>query len=382
MDGLCLEIRPTGARPWRYRYRFAGKANMLHLGDYPTMSLQDARRERDRQRDLLARGVDPSDARRQSRLLAQVAADDSFEGVAREWMKTQGKWSESTRQKAVWLFETYAFPWIGKRPIGSITPPEMLVLLRRPESLGKLETAQRLKQRAGQVFRYAIGTSRAERDPTTDLRGVLTTVHVQHHASVTDKQAVGQLMRDIDAFAGQFVTACALKLAALVFVRPGELRQWEWAELSPDGGEWRIPGSKMKMGVTHIVPLSTQARTILEELRPHTGRGKYVFPSMRGPTRPMSENTINAALRRMGYASNQMTAHGFRSMASTLLNEEGFNGDWIERQLAHCEKDGIRGAYNYAQYLPDRRKMMQAWADLIDTMRKGATIMQLSRRAL
>ncbi|SEO64293.1 Phage integrase family protein [Luteibacter sp. UNC138MFCol5.1] len=381
MEGLCLEVRPTGARAWRYRYRFLGKANMLHLGDYPAMSLQEARRERDRQRDLLARGVDPADVRRQAKVLAQVAADDSFEGVAREWMSKQGKWSDATRSKVVWMLETYAFPWIGKRPIGSITTPEMLLLLRRPESLGKLETAQRLKQSSGQVFRYAIGTGRADRDPTADLRGVLTTVHVQHHASITHKPSVGQLMRDIEAFTGQLVTRCGLQLSALVFVRPGELRQWEWSEISEDGSEWRIPGEKMKMGVTHIVPLSRQAQAVLDELRPLTGRGRYVFPSLRGPSRPMSENTINAALRRMGYASNQMTAHGFRSMASTILNEEGFNGDWIERQLAHCEKDGVRAAYNYAQHLPERRKMMQAWADLLDRLRRGGEVVDITRRA-
>jgi integrase len=381
MAGLCIEIRPSGFKAWRFRYRFAGKAKMLDLGEYPAVSLQDARKERDRQRELLAQGIDPSDARRQARVLAQVAADDSFEGVAREWMSKQGKWSPATRSKVVWLLETYAFPWIGKRPIRSITTPEMLVLLRRPESLGKLETAQRLKQCCGQVFRYAIGTGRADRDPTADLRGVLTTAHVAHHASITHKPAVGELMRAIDGFVGHLVTRIGLQLSALTFVRPGELRQWEWSELTEDGTEWRIPGEKMKMGITHIVPLSRQAQELLEELRPATGRGRYVFPSLRGPSRPMSENTINAALRRMGYASNQMTAHGFRSMASTILNEEGFNGDWIERQLAHCEKDGVRAAYNYAQYLPERRKMMQAWADLLDRLRKGGEVIDLTRRS-
>lgn len=381
MAGLCLEIRPTGSRSWRFRYRFAGKANMLDLGDYPAMSLQDARRERDRQRDLLARGLDPADARRQAKALALVAAEDSFEAVAREWIGTQKKWAESTLEKTLWLFENYAFPWVGKRPLRSITAPEMLVLLRRPESLGKIETAQRLKQRAGQVFRYGIGTGRADRDPTADLRGVLTTVHVRHHASLTQKAPVGQLMRDIDAFTGQFPTRCALQLTALTFVRPGELRQWEWAEISEDGTEWRIPGEKMKMGMTHIVPLARQAQAILAELRPLTGRGRYLFPSLRGPSRPMSENTVNAALRRMGYSNDQMTAHGFRSMASTLLNEEGFNADWIERQLAHCERDGVRAAYNYAQYMPERRRMMQAWADLLDQLRRGGEVIDLTRRA-
>jgi integrase len=371
MLGLCIEVRPTGFKAWRFRYRFGGKGRMIDLGTYPQMSLQDARKERDRQRELVAKGSDPSDVRRQDKAFALVSADDSFEAVAREWMRTKAKWSPATRVKALWLFETYGFPWIGKRPIRSITPPEMLVVLRRPESLGKLETAQRLKQRCGQVFRYAIGTGRGDRDPTADLRGVLTTAHVRHHASLTRKLEVGELMRAIDSSTGHLTTRCALLLSALTFVRPGELRMWEWGEIAPDGDEWRIPAEKMKMGIPHIVPLARQARAIIDELRPVTGRGRYVFPSLRGPSRPMSENTINASLRRMGYGNDQMTAHGFRSMASTLLNEEGFNGDWIERQLAHCEKDGVRAAYNYAQYMPERRRMMQSWADLLDVLRSA-----------
>lgn len=380
MAGLCIEVRPTGLKVWRLRYRHAGKAKMLGLGMYPAMSLQDARKERDKQRDMIAKGIDPSEARQQARAQALMASEDSFEAVAREWMAKQAKWSKTTRQKALWLFETYAFPWIGRRSVRSLTAPEMLVLLRRPESLGKLETAQRLKQRCGQVFRYAIGTGRGERDPTADLKGVLTTAKVRHHASITDKPGVGELMRAIDSFTGHFITRCALRLTALTFVRPGELRQWEWKEIAEDGMEWRVPGEKMKAGITHIVPLSRQAQAILEELRPVTGRGRYVFPSLRGPSRSMSENTINAALRRMGYGNDQMTAHGFRSMASTLLNEEGFNGDWIERQLAHCEKDGVRAAYNYAQYLPERRKMMQSWSDMLDRLRRGADIVDITRR--
>jgi integrase len=371
MLGLCIEVRPTGFKAWRFRYRFGGKGRMLDLGTYPQMSLQD-----------VAKGTDPSDVRRQDKAFALVSADDSFEAVAREWMRTKAKWSCATRVKAIWIFETYAFPWLGKRPVRTITPPEMLVVLRRPESLGKLETAQRLKQRCGQVFRYAIGTGRGDRDPTADLRGVLTTAHVRHHASLTRKPEVGELMCAIDSSTGHLTTRCALLLSALTFVRPGELRMWEWSEIAAEGDEWRIPAEKMKMGIPHIVPLSRQARAVLDEIRPVTGRGRYVFPSLRGPSRPMSENTINASLRRMGYGNDQMTAHGFRSMASTLLNEEGFNGDWIERQLAHCDKDGVRAAYNYAQYLPERRKMMQAWADLIDKLRAGVSIIPFRSAAV
>jgi integrase len=382
MLGLCIEVRPTGFKAWRFPYRFGGKGRMLDLGTYPQMSLQDARKERDKQRELVAKGNDPSDVRRQDKAFALVSADDSFEAIAREWMRTRGKWRPATRDKAFWLFETYAFPWIGKRPIRSITPPEMLVLLRRPESLGKLETAQCLKQRCGQVFRYAIGTGRGDRDPTADLRGVLTTAHVRHHASLTRKSEVGELMRAIDSSTGHLTTRCALLLSALTFVRPGELRRWEWSEISAEGDEWRIPGEKMKTGIPHIVPLSRQACAALDDIRPVTERGCYVFTSLRGPSQPMSENTINASLRRMGYGNDQMTAHGFRSMASTLLNEEGFNGDWVERQLAHCEKDGVRAAYNYAQYLPERRKMMQAWADFLDALNDEAAKSALGARSL
>lgn len=259
----------------------------------------------------------------------------------------------------------------------SITPADMLELIRRPESQNKIETAQRLKQRCGQIFRYGIPTGRCDRDPTADLRGVLKTVRVQHHASITDRPKVGALMRSIDAHAGSFVVLCALKLSAYTFGRPGEVRTWEWIEISADGTEWRVPGPKMKMRQPHIVPLSRQAQAVIEELRSLTGAGRYLFPSARTGARPMSENTVNVALRALGYAHDEMTAHGFRSMASTLLNEDGWNSDWIERQLAHCDKDKIRSAYNYAEYLPDRRRMMQAWADLLDELKAGAKVVRL-----
>ena len=256
MLGLCIEVRPTGFKAWRFQYRFGGKGRMLDLGTYPQMSLQDARKARDRQRDLVAKGSDPVDVRRQDKASALVSVDDSFEAVAREWMRTKAKWSPATRTKALWLFETYTFPWIGKRPIRSLTPPEMLVLLRRPESMGKLETAQRLKQRCGQVCRYAIGTGQGDRDPTADLRGVLTTTHARHHASLARKMEGGELMRAIDRSTGHLTTRCALLLSALTFVRPGELRTWEWSEIAAEGDGWRIPAEKMKMGIAHIVPLS------------------------------------------------------------------------------------------------------------------------------
>lgn len=375
--GLCIEIRPTGAKLWRFRYRAGAKANMIGLGDYPAMSLQEARRERDRQRDLLSSGADPSINRKQAKAREAAEQDNRFEAVAKEWLAKQGHWSQATMDKSVAMLETWAYPWIGHRPMRAITPADMLTLIQRPEAQNKIETAQRLKQRCGQIFRYAIPSGRCDRDPTADLRGVLKTVRVRHHASVTERPKIGALLRAIDGHAGSFVVLCAMRLSALTFVRPGELRYWEWSEISDDGTEWRIPASKMKMRNPHIVPLPRQAQAVIAELKPVTGGGKYLFPSARTGARPMSENTVNAALRALGYSNDDMTAHGFRSMASTILNEEGWNRDWIERQLAHAERDKIRGAYNYAEYLPDRRRMMQAWADLLDQLRAGAKVVPI-----
>lgn len=377
MAGLCIEVRPTGVRCWRYRYRFAGKANMLSLGEYPAMSLQEARRERDRQQTLLAAGQDPSAARQTDRLRAALASADSFEAVAREWMSQRGEWTEATHERATWILETYAFPRIGRRPVNSLTALDVLALVRRPEAQGKHDTAARLKQRIGQVMRYAVGTGRADRDPTADLRGVLKTVKVRHHAGLTDRAAVGALMRAIGDYRGHGPTVLALKLTPLVFLRPGELRQARWIEIDLEAAEWRIPGERMKMKTPHIVPLSRQAIEILRELRELTMRSPhdFLFPSIRTKRRPMSNNTINAALRKLGYTNDLHTAHGFRTTASTLLNETGWNRDWIERQLAHSERDGVRAAYNYAEWLPERRRMMQAWADLLESLRDGGKVL-------
>lgn len=251
--------------------------------------------------------------------------------------------------------------------------------MRRIESRGVLETAHRVLQQCGQVFRYAVATGRAERDPSTDLKGALPPVKVKHHASIVEPKLIGELLRAISRYSGSFITASALRFAPLVFARPGELRRAEWTEFDLDKAEWRIPASKMKMASTHIVPLSKQAMAIVEALKPVTGSGKYLFPSIRTATRPMSENTINAALRRLGYSGDEMTGHGFRSMASTLLNEQGWNRDAIERQLAHSERDGVRAAYNYAEYLPERREMMQAWADYLDELATGAQIISFQQ---
>ena len=259
---------------------------------------------------------------------------------------------------------------MGKSPISKITPSELLSVLRRIESRGAIETAHRLQQTCGQVFRYAVVTGRADRDPTNDLRGALQPVRKRHYASITEPTAIADLLKSIGGYEGSFITKCALQLAPLVFVRPGELRRAEWTEINFNTEEWRIPAEKMKMRCLHIVPLSKQTISILKELHPLTSSGKYLFPSVKSLSRPMSENTINAALRRLGYSKEEMTGHGFRSMASTLLNEQGWNRDAIERQLAHSERNSIRAAYNYAEHLPERRKMMQTWADYLDKLRE------------
>lgn len=379
--GLCIEVHPNGSRRWRWRYRFARKANMLSFGVYPEVSLVEARQRRDKARDTLAAGIDPSAQRKLLKLTAHIATETAFEPVAREWLAGRGELADNTRGKLLWLLESFAFPWIGARPVGAITAPELLAVLRRVESLGKLETTQRLKQVCGKVFRYAVATGRAERDPSADLRGALATGKVRHRASITEPVKVGELLRAMDGLSGSLVVSCALKFAPLVFVRPGELRKAEWAEFDLDAGEWRIPAERMKMREPHLVPLSAQAIAILRELHPLTGSGRYVFPSIRSMARPMSENTITVALRRLGYTGDEMTGHGFRSMASTLLHEQGWPSDVIERQLAHAERNKVKAAYNRAEHLPQRRKMMQAWADYLDGLKQGGKIIPIKRKA-
>lgn len=270
-------------------------------------------------------------------------------------------------------------PWLGKRPVQELEAPELLACLRRIQARGALETAHRALQTLSLVFRYGVATGRAQRDPAADLRGALPPVRVKHFAAITDPKTIGALLRDLDGYEGSFVTRCALQLAPLLFVRPGELRQAEWPEFDLDSAEWRIPAHKMKMRHAHIVPLSTQALAILRELQALTGRGRYLFPGLRTADRPMSENAVNAGLRRLGYDQTQMTGHGFRSMASTLLNEMGWHRDAIERQLAHAEKDGVRAAYNRAEHLPERRQMMQAWADYLDALKQGAAVVPIRK---
>jgi integrase len=372
--GLYLEISPKGGKWWRFRYAFGGKANMLSLGVYPDVSLKDARERRDKARKLIANGIDPSEARKAGKV--QTAAEaETFELITREWFaKFSANWSPGYAGDTIRRFEQNLFPWLGARPIAEITASELLAAIRRIEARGAVESAHRILQLTGQVFRYAVATGRAQRDISSDLKGAIPPAKEKHLASVTDPKEVTELLRVIETFKGSLVTFCALRLAPLVFVRPGELRQAEWTEIDIEKAEWRIAAEKMKMREQHIVPLSRQALGILREIHPLTGTGRYVFPSERTGARPMSENTVNAALRRLGYSREQMTGHGFRSMASTLLNELGFNPDWIERQLAHAERNSIRAAYNFAEHLPERRKMMQAWADYLDGLKSGAKV--------
>ncbi|WP_322062379.1 tyrosine-type recombinase/integrase [Paraburkholderia sp. J63] len=376
--GLYLLLTPSGSRLWRMKYRFAGKEKLLALGAYPTVSLKDARHRRDEARKKLAAGYDPGEARKAEKATAKDRAANSFEVIAREWFElTKGKWEAEYASLIMHRLERDMFPSMGGRPIAEITAVELLAALRRIEKRGAIDTAHRALQKCGQIFRYAVVTGRADRDPTADLREALKPAPKQHYASIKDPKAVGALMRAIRDYVGGFETKCALLIGILTFVRPGELRKAEWTEFDLDHAEWRLPAVRMKMGEQHIVPLSTQSLTILKDLHSVTGHGRYLFPSVRTASRPMSENTVNAALRRLGYTREEMTGHGFRSTASTLLNELGWHPDAIERQLSHGERDEVRGAYNFAEYLPVRKKMMQAWADHLDQLERGARLLRI-----
>jgi integrase len=334
--GLYLLVTPKGAKWWRFDYAFNGKRKTLSLGVYPDVSLKMARERRDAARQKIADGVDPSVLRKTQKTAQADRAANSFEMVGREWFaKFSPTWAENHGGRILRRLERDIFPWLGARPIGEITPPELLTTLRRIENRGAIETAHRAKQNCGQIFRYAIATGRAERDPSADLRGALPPASPKRFAAITDPRAIGELLRAIDGYRGTFSVKCALQLAPLVFVRPGELRTARWQEIDLDAAEWRIPGERMKGRQPHFVPLSSQAVAILRELHELTGNGQFLFPSIRTLARNMSENTVNGALRRLGYSGNEMTGHGFRAMASTILNEQGWHRDAIERQLAH-----------------------------------------------
>lgn len=375
-NGLCLEIRPTGSKLWRFRYRFNGKGKMIGLGSYPATSLKDARDKRDEQRKILERDIDPSEYRKDQQ--AAVSGENEFESIAREWhTKFKNTWTAGHAQTVISRLELNCFPWIGKMVVSEIEPPDILKVLRRIESRGALETAHRVRSILGQVLRYAVATGRATRDATSDLKGALPPVKHKHMATITDPKEIGPLLNSIDEYEGRHITKCALQLAPLVFVRPGELRHGLWSEIDLEAAEWRIPAGKMKARRPHIVPLSRQALEILYELKPVSGDCEFLFPSVRSKLTPMSENTVNGALRRLGYTKEELTGHGFRSMASTNLNENGWKPDVIERQLAHVEGNSVRAAYNHADYLPERRMMMQWWADYLDALKNEEPIPEL-----
>lgn len=377
--GLYIEISPKGGRWWRFKYSFDGKSKLMSLGTYPDTSLKLAREKRDQAREKLAQGIDPSAARQAAKASKAEESSNSFEAVAREWHRVihVAKVSAGHAARTLVRFEQDVFPWLGKLSASEITPPLLLQTIRRIEARGAVETAHRALQACGQVLRYAVATGRAERDPSADLRGALAPVLVQHMPAITDPQRVGELLRAIEGYKGLNITRAALQLAPLFFVRPGELRHAEWSEFDLDAAEWRIPSNRIKRtkqekasGAPHIVPLSRQALAILEDLKPYSGQGRYVFPSLRTRERPMSDNAILSALRRMGFPKEEMTGHGFRAMARTLLAERlGLDDAVIEAQLAHAVRDSLGRAYNRTDFMEQRREMMQAWADYLDKLR-------------
>jgi integrase len=382
--GLFLLVTPSGGKLWRLKYRFDGKEKMLSFGPYPEIALSEARSKRDEARRQLVNGVDPGVVRKVQKQ-AKTEEKETFELVAREWhTKFTATWTQGHAGTIMARMQRDLFPWIGLRPINEIRAPELLTVLRRVENRGALETAHRIRTIAGQVFRYAVATGRAERDPSGDLRGALPQPGEKHHAAVTDPKEVALLLKAIDGYQGHFVVKCALKLAPLFFVRPGELRNAEWAEIDLVEGAWNIPARKMKMKMkqAHLVPLCDQAIEILRELKQLTGTSQYVFPSGISFARPMSNNAILAALRRMGYDKDTMTGHGFRAMARTILDEVlNVRPEYIEHQLAHSVKDPLGRAYNRTTYLPERREMMQLWADYLDGLKKGAHVLPLTKRS-
>jgi integrase len=368
--GLFLFVPPTGARLWRMKYKVGGREKLLALGEWPHTSLKRARERRDEVRRLLADGVDPAAKKRAER----QAIADTFSALAKEYLDTKrSSLSQKTLSKAEGLLDDWLNKHVGKIPVRQLTAADVLAACRRIEAKGKYETAHRARALASRVMRYGVITGRADRDPCADLRGALTPVKTKNHAAITDPPKVGELLRAIDGYQGQPSAAFALKLAPYVFARPGELRAAAWGEFELDCEQpvWRIPATRMKMGEQHIIPLARQVVAILKQLQLITGDGSLLFPSLRSKKRPISNNTINAALRRIGFSHEQHTGHGFRSTASTLLNEQGWNPDLIELQLAHAERNKVRSAYNRAERLSERRTMMQAWADYLDALKAG-----------
>jgi integrase len=367
--GLYLEVSPAGGKWWRLKYRFDGKEKRLSLGVYPDVSLKEARDRRDATRKLVADGIDPSEHRKATKSARADRAANSLEVVTREWFaKYSSDWAPSHSSRMIRLFERDVFPWIGGRPVCEVTAPELLTVLRRIENRGALDTAHRALWSCGQVFRYAVATGRSERDPSGDLRGALPPVQGKHFAATTEPKQFAEILRALDGYEGMFVVRCALRLAPLVFVRPGELRKAEWKDIDLDAAEWRYVVTKTK--TPHIVPLSRQAVEILRELHALTGKGRFVFPGARTNSRPMSDNAVLAAMRRMGVGKEEMSGHGFRAVARTILDEVlQIRPDYIEHQLAHAVRDPNGRAYNRTAHLPERRKMMQVWADYLDSLK-------------
>jgi len=376
--GLYLLLTLSGGKLWRFKYRLMGKEKLLSLGVYPDVSLARAREKRDEARRLLAEGIDPAAKKKAEK----VAKADTFRAVAEEFLTQREKGWAPTHARKVKARLEWLYPFVGDRPVGAIEAPELLRPVRTIEECGKGETAKRTLLNAGQVFRFAVATGRAKRDPTADLRGALAPVRGNHHPAIIEPKAFGALLRAIDAYPGEPVTRAALRLLPLVFTRPGELRLAEWAELDLDRATWSIPSQRMKMKQPHVVPLSTQAVAILRDLHPITGRRRLVFPSLRSHDRPMADATLTVALRRLGFSREEVVPHGFRATARTLLDEVlGVRPDLIEHQLAHAVKDPNGRAYNRTAHLAERRKMMQEWADYCDALKKGADVIPFPARA-
>jgi len=380
--GLYVEISPSGGKLWRWKYRFDGKEKRLAFGAYPEISLVFARKYREQARELLAQKIDPGEDRKKKKAEKAERASNSFELVAREWYgKHSPGWAPTHGDKVIKRLENDVFPWIGGRAIAEITAPELLKVLRRIEGRGALDTAHRAHQNCGQVFRYAIATGRASRDPSADLRGALPPAKHEHFASITEPAKVGELLRAIDAFQGTFPVQCALRLAPMLFVRPGELRKAAWDGFNLDKAEWNYLVTKTN--TNHLVPLPSQAVAILRDLQKLTGQRQHLFPNGHNPRKPMSDAAVNAALRRMGYDTRtEITGHGFRAMARTILDEQlDVRPEIVEQQLAHTVRDPLGRAYNRTKHIAERRKMMQRWADYLDELKAGAKVIPLRPQA-
>ena len=379
--GLYLEVSPGGGKWWRLKYRFGRKEKRLSLGVYPDVTLKDARDRRDEARKLLAGGIDPSEYRKATKAAQSDRNANNFELTAREWFaKYSPTWAPNHGTRLIRLFERDIFPCLGAKPISEITAPDLLAVLRRIEARGALDTSHRALGNCGQVFRYAVATGRCQRDPSSDLRGALPPVRGKHFAATTEPEQLAKILRAMDGYEGMLAVQCALRLAPLLFVRPGELRSAEWKDIDLEIGQWSYVTSKTK--TPHIVPLARQAVAILRELQPLTGGGRFVFPGARSNLRHMSDNAILAAMRRMGIEKTEMSGHGFRAVARTILDEVlGVRPDYIEQQLAHAVRDPNGRAYNRTAHLPERRKMMQQWADYLDRLKAGATVVTITKGA-